>query len=482
MEAIYARQSVEKLDSLSIEAQIQQCKRFTQDDVQVYQDKGFSGKNTNRPAFQQLMSDVENGKITKIFVYRVDRFSRSIVDFGQVWKFLEDHGVQFQSITENFDTSTPLGRAMLNVIMTFAQLERETTAERVRDNYHHRFSLGAWPGGPAPLGFSLTKIRDENGRRVSSLLPNDQAIVIQKIYEAYAEKDASLGSVARLLNAEKIPGAKRSTWDSVAISRVLHNPAYVQATEDIYWFYLSKGMEIQQPPDAFDGYHGCNLIGRRDRSRGKYQDLQDQKLTIANHLGIIPTNLWLACQEKLEKNTQLRRDRAGKYSWLSGLLKCAECGYALRINKLEEKLYLLCSGRSNLGICTASIRIDVRELEEYIATQLQAMLDACPEETVAPPDNETFLAIQRLDARIERLVNAIAESDGVAVEYISREIQRSHTEKDKLQQKLRNSIKKPTRMQLNFSQLSFAEKKVVATEYIERVTVVDDHVNIIWRV
>ena len=482
MEAIYARQSMEKLDSLSIASQIEQCKRFAQENVQVYQDKGFSGKNTNRPAFKQLMSDVESGKISKVYVYRFDRFSRSIVDFGQVWKFLEDHGVQFQSVTENFDTSTPLGRAMLTIVMTFAQLERETTAERVRDNYHHRFSLGAWPGGPAPLGFSLTKIKDDTGHLASSLLPNEQAAIIQKIYSAYAEQDSSLGTVARLLNSEAIPCAKRATWDSVAVSRVLHNPIYVQANEDIYWFYYAKGLDIQQPPDAFDGYHGCNLIGRRDRSRGKYQALQDQKLTVANHPGIIPADLWLACQEKLERNAQLRRDHAGKYSWLSGLLKCAECGYALRINKSGDRLYLLCSGRSNLGICSASMRIDIRELEDYIASQLQTMLDSCPEETVFSTENEVFLAIQRIDTRIERLVNAIAACDGVAVEYINRQIQRSHAEKDRLQQKLGASIQKPTRLQLNFSQLSFEEKKVVAAEFIDRITVVADQVQIIWRV
>ena len=150
MDAIYARQSVEKADSLSIQGQIDLCRQKAGKEVQIYPDKGYSGKNTNRPAFQRMMEDVERGQIQKIIVYRLDRFSRSIADFGRLWEILKQHDVEFVSINETFDTSTPMGRAMLNIIMVFAQLERETTAERVRDNYYQRAKLGAWPGGPAP--------------------------------------------------------------------------------------------------------------------------------------------------------------------------------------------------------------------------------------------------------------------------------------------------------------------------------------------
>ena len=93
------------------------------------------------------MEAVEAGQVSKIIVYRLDRFSRSIADFSQIWTQLEQHNVEFQSVTENFDTS-PMGRAMLNIVLVFAQLERETTAERVRDNYQHRFGfrfLARWP-------------------------------------------------------------------------------------------------------------------------------------------------------------------------------------------------------------------------------------------------------------------------------------------------------------------------------------------------
>ena len=174
MDAIYARQSIDKKGSLSIEGQIELCRKFTADDALVFSDKGFSGKNTKRPAFGELMEAVEAGRVKKIVVYRLDRFSRSLADFSQIWELLRKNDVEFLSVNEQFDTSSPMGRAMLNIVMTFAQLERETTAERVRDNYHHRVSLGAWPGGPAPYGYALSKA-ELDGRKGSSLIDDENA-------------------------------------------------------------------------------------------------------------------------------------------------------------------------------------------------------------------------------------------------------------------------------------------------------------------
>ena len=197
MDAIYARQSVEKADSLSVQGQIDLCKKQAGEDFGVYQDRGFSGKNTNRPAFQRMMEDVEKGAIRKIIVYRLDRFSRSIADFGRLWEVLKKHGVEFVSINETFDTSTPMGRAMLNIIMVFAQLERETTAERVRDNYDQRVKLGAWPGGPAPFGFSVGRLPNGDGRPMPALIANDDAV-------AHCEQSDRISANGKI----DIPGAQ----------------------------------------------------------------------------------------------------------------------------------------------------------------------------------------------------------------------------------------------------------------------------------
>ena len=139
--------SPSKKNSLSIKGQLDLCTQTSgNSSLLMYSDQGYSGKNTDRPDFQRLLKDIKADKVSKLYVYRLDRFSRSIADFGQLWNVLQAHNVEFVSVTENFDTSTPMGRAMLHIIMVFAQLERETTAERVKDNYDSRAALGSWPG------------------------------------------------------------------------------------------------------------------------------------------------------------------------------------------------------------------------------------------------------------------------------------------------------------------------------------------------
>lgn len=481
MDAIYARQSIDKKDSLSIEGQIEHCRRYAGEGAQVFQDKGFSGKNTKRPAFTELMQAVEAGQIQKILVYRLDRFSRSIADFSRLWEILQQYGVEFQSVTEQFDTSSPMGRAMLNIVLVFAQLERETTAERVKDNYIHRFSLGAWPGGPAPYGFDLTKVTDE-GRLVSSLNANDQAEIVRRIFEAYVRPETSLRSIARELTAQGIHGPKREAWDNVTLSRILHSPLYVRADEDVYWHYLAMGLQIQQDIEAFDGAHACNVIGRRDRSRNKYNALAGQLLTVANHEGIIDSGLWLRVQEKLSKNPQISRSNAGKYSWLTGLMKCGKCGYAVKINysKSEDRFYLICSGRSNLASCDASIRVDLRELERQVAAQLWELLDACPLEDICPDSREASEELLAIEQKIDRLVNVLAESSEVSAMYITKQIDKLHKEWEALL--ARNTPACSPGRRLDFDATSFEEKKLIAAQFIDRILLDDNRVNIIWKI
>ena len=116
IDAIYARQSVDKKDSISIESQIGFCKyELKGGNCKEYKDKGYSGKNTERPQFQQLMQDIESGLVRKVVVYKLDRISRSILDFAKMMDFFQKYEVEFVSSTEKFDTSTPMGRAMLNI-------------------------------------------------------------------------------------------------------------------------------------------------------------------------------------------------------------------------------------------------------------------------------------------------------------------------------------------------------------------------------
>lgn len=468
MDAIYVRQSLDKKDSLSVEGQTELCRRCAGDNVEVFQDRGYSGKNTKRPAFQKLMQAVEQGQVEKILVYRLDRFSRSLADFSRIWETLESHGVEFLSVTEQFDTSSPMGRAMLNVVMTFAQLERETTAQRVRDNYLHRFALGSWPGGPAPYGFDLTRIRDGEGRPISVLISNNQSAMVQAIFRRYPQPEVSLRRLANDLTREGVPGPRRKEWDSVTLSRLLHSPLYVKATREVYWHYLGQGVSILQPPEAFDGHHACQLIGQRNRT--------GQQLSLSCHEGIVDADLWLRVQKKLIGNRQLSRTRAGTHTWLTGLLKCGVCGYAVKVNSTGGRFYLLCSGRSNLSCCDASISIDLRELETAVGQAIQSVLRQHPAEP-GLPGRASSAHDEEIQEKLRRLIRALAESSQETARLITDEIDRLQQELKELRQESSPAL--PAR--LDFFSMSRDEKKLVAAAFLQRISLKGRETTLHWN-
>lgn len=486
MIGIYTRQSIEKKESLSIQGQIDLCAKQVDGEYTVYRDSGYSGKNTNRPAFHQLMKDIEKGIITKIYVYRLDRFSRSITDFGQIWDFLQAQHVEFVSVTEQFDTSTPMGRAMLQIIMVFAQLERETTAERVKDNYYQRAALGSWPGGPPPYGFSIGREADGTGRLVPVLVRNEFAPMVVHIFQSYLIGGASLGSVARALTAKKIPAPRRDVWDNVTLSRLLRSPLYVMADEDIYLYYQGKGVIFSNALVEFDGAHAGMIIGKRDRAANQYNDFKHQHFSLANHCGFIPSETWLQCQWKLDHNRQLSRLNQGKHSWLTGLMKCGTCGYSIKVNRDQEKYYLLCSRRSNQSACDQSIKIDLRELECGVEAELCRLLQECPaEDTETPPqNNETAEQIANIEQKIQRLITALSEGNDVTVGYINQKVAQLEQEKTQWQNTV-STEKQPLPKEvahIQFPQLSLQEKKMVAAHFIERVELDGDSAKVIWKI
>lgn len=148
IDAIYGRQSIDKKDSISIESQFEFCRyELKGGEAKEYKDKGYSGKNIERPDFQRLLQDIRLGLIKRVIVYKLDRISRSIVDFAKLMELFKQYDVEFVSCTEKFDTSTPMGRAMLNICIVFAQLERESIQMRVQDAFYSRCTKGYYMRG-----------------------------------------------------------------------------------------------------------------------------------------------------------------------------------------------------------------------------------------------------------------------------------------------------------------------------------------------
>ena len=196
IDAIYARQSVDKKDSISIESQIEFCKyELKGGNCKEYTDKGYSGKNTDRPKFQELVRDIKRGLIAKVVVYKLDRISRSILDFANMMELFQQYNVEFVSSTEKFDTSTPMGRAMLNICIVFAQLERETIQKRVTDAYYSRSQQVSrwWKALTAPYR------ADQDGRyqhKEAGGKPGRSG-KYPLMFEMYADPATSYGDITR---------------------------------------------------------------------------------------------------------------------------------------------------------------------------------------------------------------------------------------------------------------------------------------------
>lgn len=230
--AIYARQSLDKEDSFSIEKQIDDCKKRIGSGVPIeeFVDKEFSGKNTDRPAFCKMMTEIRDGKIETIYCYRLDRISRSLLDFNLMWRKLQLHKCQFVSCTESFvDTTTPTREAQVQMAMLFAQHERQTIASRVKDNYYYRIKQdGRWAGGPAPYGFENAETEDE--KPTLKVVENEMEIV-RYCFEQYAHcPNISLGQLCRQLREKGYKSRRENgAWEHSTISRMLQSPVYAIA-------------------------------------------------------------------------------------------------------------------------------------------------------------------------------------------------------------------------------------------------------------
>lgn len=486
MIALYARQSLDKKDSISIETQIHACRALcgdTNEEIRVFQDKGWSGKNIDRPAFIQMMDRVNQGNVSKVIVYRLDRLSRSIADFCGIWEKLDAHNSQFVSVNEHFDTSTPIGKAMLYIIMIFAQLERETIAERVKDNYYERIKSGSWPGGPAPYAMKNSSIIMPDGKKVPTIEATEEIETVKRIFHEYAKDGVTLGSICRILNSEGIPNAKSNTWSNVAVARVLHSPVYVRAGMATYRYYSSKGVKLSNSVEEFDGGHAAHLVGRRKASDRKYTKMEDHVLSLLNIEGVIDDDLFVNVQRKLEHNKQIKNSGAGKNTWLTGLIKCGYCHYAIVIRQWKETKYLGCSGHYNLNCCEHSrILTTLEELEKEVESCLEKEINSCKEEEISTTNTQEInKKMQDIEVKIQRLIDSIAQASAKTMQYINMEIDKLDEER-KLYLNLLEQPSEQRSIQIKWSNsLSSNEKREIARAFIKKIFVFDDHVEIVWN-
>lgn len=284
MIGIYVRQSIEKNGSVSVQSQLQLCRNLCGDNekVQEYIDVGFSGKNMNRPALSKLMSEIKMHRIQTVMVYRLDRISRSIVDFSNMMELFQKYHVRFISCTEWFDTSSPMGRAMLSIAATFAQLERETISQRISDSYRTKSLKGEFMGGQIPLGYRLCQ---EEGKLT---IDKEEAQVIQRIYELYLMEEHSYRSVCDELNHLGYQTKRKKMFMPARVGEILRNPCYVRNSCEVVTFLKEQDYQVLLP----DGM----IVGRGYYSYTKSAPVK--VAVLAPHMGIIEGKQWIMAQEK----------------------------------------------------------------------------------------------------------------------------------------------------------------------------------------
>jgi site-specific DNA recombinase len=349
--AIYARKSSEEgLEQSfnSLDAQREACEAFILSQRHEgwrmlparYDDGGYSGGSMDRPALKRLLEDIQANKVNVIVVYKVDRLTRSLVDFAKIVEALDARAVSFVSVTQQFNTTTSMGRLTLNILLSFAQFEREVTGERIRDKIAASKKKGMWMGGSVPLGYDL---------QARKLIPHPtEALLVRNIFSLYLK----LGCVSKLmaqLNSEDI---KTKTWVTKAGARV-GGLAFARG----HLYYLLRN----------------RLYVGEIRHREVWHPGEQP--------GIVPRELWDKVQAQLDSNLRTHHNRARNQSssLLTGLIEDAEGnrfspsftikpGRRYRYYVSQEAIKKPARQHSSL------IRLPAHEIDSQVTQRLQAFL------------------------------------------------------------------------------------------------------------
>ena len=389
--AIYSRKSIFTGKGDSIENQISMCQEYISSklgkdvEISVYEDEGFTGKNTNRPEFQRLMKDIKNKQIDRIVCYKLDRIGRSVAQLSNMFEMLDQYNCSFTSITEQqFDTTTPMGRAMINIASTFAQLEREQLAERVRDNMLQLAKTGRWLGGQSPLGFTPEKIiyidEEMKERTLMKLTPDEEELnIIRFIFKAYLEEH-SINEVTKQLNVKCVKGKNGGNFDTTQVRRMLRNPLYVKSDESTHKYLNDIGTNV------YGEYNGNGYLTYNKKKQTTIgRNIEEWIVAVSNHKGVINSEEWLKVQIVLDKNKSKQSIRLGtgnsNNACLSGVLKCAKCGsnmvvkhgHPSKVNAYKKYDYYVCSNKQNKYVdrCdNPNIRVD--RLDPIVISEIKA--------------------------------------------------------------------------------------------------------------
>ncbi len=315
-----------------------------------YDDGGFTGGNIDRPALKRLLADIEAGKVDCVITYKLDRLSRSLLDFATLMATFEKHGVAFVSVTQQFASNTSMGKLTLHILMSFAQFEREVIAERTRDKIAATRKRGLFVTGKPILGYDLVAARPPfSGKRM--VVNEREAEIVRELFRAYLEQK-SLLKVVRLCEQQ---GWRTKAWTASSgrvmggqpfakpeVSRLLRNVLYVG--------------KVAHHQHVYDGEHDA----------------------------VVDADTFAAVQEQLKLASQAGGSgQTTSANPLRGLVRCKACNCSMNMSTVTRKgkksssthRYFLCSNASKRGRAACPCpSLPAKELEQFVLDQLKPLL------------------------------------------------------------------------------------------------------------
>lgn len=442
--AEYGRKSVYSDKSDSVDNQFKMCDDYINfrfpgqvDSMERYSDEDYTGANTNRPDLKRLIDDIESEFVDALVVYQLDRLSRDVRDFSNIYSLLEEHHVMFISIKENIDTTTPIGKAMMYVTVVFAQMERETIAARVTDNMLGLAKKGYWTGGNPPTGYVRQNILI-NGKKHVTIAPDPEgAEYVEWIYDTFLENGHSLQSMETTFRKQGIRTRSGAFFSTTQLYKILTMPFCVPATTAIYDYYEAKGCSIDSgsPRDRWDGSVGVMVYGRSTEKNKKHQLQPPEKwlVCLGIHQPFLSDTKWLAVQARFAAN---KFDKTMKYDipLLKGTLRCS-CGSIVGIAR-KKKL----EGVSSWYYCLKRMRQGT---------------EAC---------DRSQIKVELLDNKVLDVFRKIEEDPEIINQYLQTELPRSTTDVKSIAAKIASCESKIGRLAANLalSEGSTAGKYIIA--------------------
>ena len=457
--AIYSRKSKQADQGDSIANQIAMCKdyaaaHFADCEFFIYRDEGFSGGNTDRPMFKKLIKDIGSKKFDVLVCYRLDRISRNVANFAETLEILNKHGVGFVSIKEQFNTTTPMGKAMMYISSVFAQLERDTIAERITDNLSALAKTGRFLGNITPQGYKKLRKNDHDGKQYNILAPDENEVgKIQMFFERYLEVQ-SLSKLEVQFRSEGIKTRNNKHYTPSSIKRILCHPVYAAADKRTYEYFKGQGCEVYDPPEKWGGTKGVQIY----RYSKQYDEPKNWLIGVGEHEPLITSQRWIQVQEIIVNRKALTYRRPfGGIGLLNGILRCKNCGDYMRPASISGKTghfyYKCCTKELSRALqCSIkNIRGDIfdKDIVEELRTLLKTnsnFLDGLQrrkqksEKTAEKNKSEAAkhkAEIVKNEKIIESLVMRLAESgDNTVDKYISDQIKKLDERSSFLQREL----------------------------------------------